>query len=57
MLEYTQMQLRLRKGQAMLEYVLAFAALVGVIAVTGYLLTASQYAVTRTERLVGSDYP
>ena len=51
------MKHRSRNGQAMLEYVLAFAALLGVIAVTGYLLTASKYSVERTERLVGSDYP
>lgn len=46
-----------RAGQAMLEYVLAFAALLVVIAVMGYAVAAALKAEARTERLVKSDYP
>lgn len=41
----------------MVEYVLVFATLLGVIAVSGFLLTAVVRTVERTENLVGSDYP
>lgn len=41
----------------MVEYILVFAALLGVIGVSWYLLSASKQSVVRTERLVGSDYP
>ena len=51
------MKIRLRKGQTMTEYILVFAALLGVIAVSGFLLSAVVRTVERTESLVGSDYP
>lgn len=41
----------------MVEYILVFAALLGVIAVSGFLLSAVKSTLVRTERLVGSDYP
>ena len=46
-----------RAGQAAVEYVLALAALLGVAAISWYLVSASKSSVERTERLVGSDYP
>lgn len=48
---------RCRRGQTMLEYVLAFLALMAVVAALGYLLKATRGSVVRTERLVSSDYP
>jgi hypothetical protein len=53
----TDMKNKTRKGQAMLEYVLVFAALLGLVLVSGYLLSATKQTVFRSERLVGSDYP
>jgi uncharacterized protein (UPF0333 family) len=51
------MKIKSRNGQATIEYILVFAALLGLIAVSGYLLSASTRTVYRSERLVGSDYP
>ena len=48
---------RLRKGQAALEYVLVTAALLGLLGVMGYLVTAAHKSADRTQRLVRSDYP
>jgi len=41
----------------MVEYVLAFCALLAAVGALGYLLRATKSSVVRTERLVGSDYP
>jgi len=46
-----------KAGQAMLEYMLVFAALLGLTAVMGYFLTAARTQSARTETLVRSDYP
>ena len=46
-----------RRGQTMLEYVLAFTCLLGVIAALSWLVPATQRSVARTERLVRSNYP
>ncbi|MCR5414330.1 MAG: hypothetical protein K6F50_06345 [Kiritimatiellae bacterium] len=51
------MEFKARKGQTMVEYVLAFCALVVLVGVLGWLLTASRRAVVRTESLVTSEYP
>ena len=44
-------------GQTALEYVLAFSALLAVVFIMGYLVTAAKNSVYRTESLVSSDYP
>ena len=41
----------------MLEYVLVFLCLMGVLAALGWLVPATQRSVARTERLVRSNYP
>lgn len=41
----------------MLEYILAFSALLAVVAAMGYLVSAAKRNVARTEHLVSSDYP
>ena len=46
-----------RKGQAALEYVLVTAAMLGLIAVMGYVISAVRSSADRTEKLVRSDYP
>ena len=46
-----------RKGQTMLEYVLAFTSLLVVIGVLGALVTAAIRHGERTESLVTSDCP
>jgi uncharacterized protein (UPF0333 family) len=51
------MKSRARRGQAMLEYVLAFCALLVVVGAMTYLLSAARKSVVRTESLVSSDYP
>lgn len=48
---------RARSGQAALEYVLAFAALLVVVTAIGFVLRAAGKSAERTERLVQSDYP
>ncbi len=47
----------MRKGQALLEYVLALAGLAVVVSVLGFLVSASVGFGVRTERLVSSEYP
>ena len=51
------MKMRKRGGQAALEYVLALCALLAVVGAMGYLVSAAQKSVVRTEGLVGSEYP
>ncbi len=51
------MKVRYRKGQAMLEYVLCFLALLVVFVAVGYLVRATKASVHRTENLISSDYP
>ena len=51
------MKLRARRGQTMVEYVLAVCALLVVGLAMGYLVTAARHSVVRTENLVRSDYP
>lgn len=46
-----------RSGQAAVEYVLALAALLVVIGVMGYCVTAAQKSAHRAEALVGADCP
>ncbi len=48
---------RLRSGQAMLEYVIVFVALLGLVAVLSLCLYAVKTQSNRTIELVGSDYP
>ncbi len=47
----------MRRGQAMLEYVLTFAALLIVVGAMGWVVVAAQRASERTANLVSSDYP
>lgn len=51
------MKQRGRRGQTMVEYVLAVCALLIVGLAMGYLVVAARHSVFRTERLVSSDYP
>lgn len=47
----------MRKGQSLLEYVLALASLVAVVSVLGFLVSASVTFGVRTEKFVSSEYP
>lgn len=49
--------MRFRSGQAMLEYVLAFAALLVVFGVMGGVIVAAERHASRTTGLVRADYP
>ena len=51
------MEMMARRGQAAVEYVLAVAALLVVVSVMGYLVTAAYKSAQRTEALVGADCP
>jgi len=44
-------------GQAMLEYVLSLAAMLVVVAVMGYVVTAAVKSADRTNALVRADCP
>lgn len=46
-----------RSGQAMLEYVLVFAALIVVVWALGYFVSAARRSARQTAELVTSDYP
>jgi uncharacterized protein (UPF0333 family) len=48
---------RMKRGQAMLEYVLAFAGILVVAAVMWCLVSAVRKQSVRTENLVSSEYP
>lgn len=53
----TGMEVRFRRGQSLLEYVLAFSSLLVVIAIlSGLVIVTRTYAV-RTQKLVSGDYP
>lgn len=41
----------------MLEYILAFVALLAVVGIMGWVVSAAYMSSARTERLVKSDYP
>ena len=45
------------RGQAMIEYILAFCALLVVISVVGHLVVAAKESSARTHRIIASDYP
>lgn len=53
----TRHPMRFRRGQAMLEYVLALVAVLGLVVVLGYLVTAAKRSAERSENLVRADYP
>jgi uncharacterized protein (UPF0333 family) len=46
-----------RKGQALLEYVLALAAMLVLVAVMGFFVSAARTSAIRAETLVSSDHP
>jgi len=46
-----------RRGQAMLEYVLSLAALLVVVTVMGYVVSAAMKTSDRANGLVRADYP
>ena len=46
-----------RSGQAALEYVLVFVALIVVVWALGYFVSASRKSAKQTAKLVTSDYP
>ena len=48
---------RMRKGQALLEYVLALAGLVVVVTALGFVVSGAAGFGVRTESLVSSEYP
>lgn len=50
-------EMKMRKGQAALEYVLCVAALLVVVAMMGFIVRAAQHSAARTSELVRSDYP
>lgn len=41
----------------MLEYLLAFVALLAAVGIMGYLVRAARHTAQRSESLVSSDYP
>ena len=47
----------MRKGQSLLEYVLALASLVVVVSVLGFLVSGAVGFGVRTESLVSGDWP
>ena len=51
------MRVAMRKGQAMIEYVLAFAGLLVVIGILWGLVGVTKKYAVRTENLVASEYP
>ncbi len=51
------MKVRMSSGQALLEYVLALAALLVVVSATGWLIAAAKAKAERTSALVRSEYP
>ena len=48
---------KLRRGQAMAEYVCALLGIIAIVGVLSYLVTASWRSSERTVNLVESDYP
>ena len=48
---------RTRAGQAMLEYILVFVALLGLVAAARWFATAARRTALRTSEIVTSDSP
>jgi uncharacterized protein (UPF0333 family) len=48
---------RMKRAQAMLEYVLALAGMAVVASVMWYVVSAAEKQLVRTENLVSSEYP
>jgi uncharacterized protein (UPF0333 family) len=48
---------RMKRAQAMLEYVLALAGMAVVASVMWYVVSAAEKQSVRTENLVSSEYP
>jgi Flp pilus assembly protein TadG len=46
-----------RSGQAALEYVLVFVALIAVVWALGYFVSAARRSARQTAEMVTSDYP
>lgn len=46
-----------KSGQAALEYILVFVALMAVVGALGYFVRAARQESQRTAKLVTSDYP
>ena len=46
-----------RRGQAALEYILVFVALLGLVFALGFLVRAARSSSERTATLVGAEYP
>ena len=46
-----------RSGQAALEYILVFTALIGLVVALGYFVDAARKGAKQTAELVTSDYP
>jgi uncharacterized protein (UPF0333 family) len=51
------MKNRMKRGQAMLEYVVAFASLLVVVGILFSLVDVAKKYAQRTENLVRSEYP
>lgn len=47
----------MRNGQTMIEYVVGLAAVVIIVGIIGYVVSASQKHADRSITLVGSEYP
>jgi len=54
---FTMMKMRKRAGQAMVEYILVFAALFAVVTALTVFLYAARKSSNRTSALVSSEYP
>ena len=46
-----------RSGQAALEYILVFVALIAVVGALGYFVSAARRGARQTAEMVTSDYP
>ena len=46
-----------RRGQAALEYILVFVALLGLVFALGFLVRAARSSSERTATLVSAEYP
>jgi len=48
---------RSRRGQAALEYILVFVAILAVVSALGFLVRAARSSSERTATLVAAEYP